>query len=487
MTGKNQESSDILAQEITTKKSLIKNGIWATYGAFGVRFLALINNLILARLLLPSEFGVIGVAYIFWSFVNLFAQDAPAAFIVYKGTEDKRCLNTAYTINVSFGIVLAVGLVLASPLIAGFFGIPDLVGILVGFALNLVLSFYQSTYVGILRSQMRFQELTNATLIASFVRVLSTVGFALLGLSYWSFVLGDMTNWIISTILLRRQVKEKLKLQIDRKNFREILSYTSGAIGLSLGYYVNSNVDNFVVGKFLGATSLGYYNLAYQLTMALSIILSQIVHQFGASAFKQMANDKEQENALLKVVEQIAILVTPIHALFFLIIDKQAISLIFGEKWTPVSALIPWLLIFAYFRVINSAIGSMLNAKGLPGVSAKVNLIISPIAVLCFAIGAIQGKMLGVSISVAIVLGILWTCCWWWVGCRELGWSMTKFTIPCVQGILMTILCTFLSYYLPLMIRPLIFVIAYIVLIRLFYDKYYRQYQGYLGKVFRKI
>nr|WP_052324679.1 oligosaccharide flippase family protein [Hassalia byssoidea] len=478
------ESSDILPTEPTSKNSLLKNGFWATYGAFATRFLALANNLLLARLLLPSEFGVIGVAYIFWSFVNLFAQDTAASFIVYKGIKDKRYLNTTYTISLGIGLILAVGLIATSPLIAKFFGIPDLIWLLTGFAFNLVLSFYQSVYVGVLRSQMRFQSLTNLTLVASMARVFSTVVSALLGLSYWSFLIGDMISWVIASILARREVKYNFQLQIDKEVCSEVLSYSLGGTGYSLGYYVNANSDNFVVGKLLGTTSLGYYNLAYQLTMALPVILSQVVNQIGMSAFTQMTDDKQQENALKNVIEQIAVFITPIYALFFLIIDKQAISLIFGEKWTPVAALIPWLLVFAYFRVVNSAISSMLQAKGRPGVNAKVNLIIAPIAVIGFVIGSIQGKIIGVSISVAIILGIGWTFYWWSVGCKALKWSMIKILQPSFLPIFFTVILMICFSYLPIIIKPIIFAIAYLIVMRRFQPIYFRKIQDFADKGF---
>ncbi len=194
--------------------SLIKSGLWTTYGAIGTRLLALLSNLILARLLLPSEFGVISVAYIFWAFGNLFNQGTAGSFIVYKGIEDKRYLNTTYTISLSIGLVLALGLVAVSPLAANFFGVPDLVWILVVFAFNLLLSSAQSVYVGVLTRLMQYRELANSTLMASIVRVFCTTGCALLGFSYWSFVVGDTASWLTAFALTRRHLRHDFRLGI---------------------------------------------------------------------------------------------------------------------------------------------------------------------------------------------------------------------------------------------------------------------------------
>ena len=467
--------------------SLIKSGFWTTYGAIATRVLALLSNLLLARLLLPSEFGVIAVAYIFWGFVNLFTQDSAGSFIVYKGLEDKRYLNTTYTISLGIGLVLGVGLIAVSPLAAQFFRVPSLVWILVVFAFNLILSCANSIYGGVLTRRMQYRELANSNLIASMVRVFTTAGCAFLGLSYWSFVVGDTAFWLTSCGLLRYHAKQDFRLEIYPEARKEVLSYCLGATGSSLGYYVNANGDNFTIGRMLGSTNLGYYNFAYQLTMALTTILGQAIGQIGLSAFAQLPDDKQQENALLAVVEQVAYLTAPLYALFFLIIDQRAISLIFGAKWIPASAVIPWLLIFAYFRLINGQIGSMLSAKGRPGVNAKVNLYIAPVAILGFLLGAWQAGIVGVSVAVAVVLGISWTVSWWWVGCRELGWPLMQFLIPSFKAALFALIGILIALNVPFLLKPFLFLAMYLVCVRFLAAKQFFMYSSLLGKITNKL
>lgn len=461
--------------------SIVKNSFWATYGAIATKILALLSNLFLARLLLPSEFGVIGVAYIFWSFVNLFNQGTSSSFIVYKGLEDKRYVNTAYTISLSIGLVLALALVAISPLAANYFDVPNLVPILMVFAFNFLLSSLKSVYEGVLRRRMQFRELANSNFIASMLKVFSTVGCALVGLSYWSFVIGDTVYWLMACFLLHRHTKYDFRLHIDREVSKEVLSYSLGSTGFSFGYYVNANCDNFVIGRILGTTTLGYYNFAYQLTMALSTIFSQVMSQIGMSAFVQMSDDKQRENALLKVVEQIAFFATLIYALFFLVIDGQVISIIFGAKWLPAVTVIPWLLVFAYFRLINSQLFSMLSAKGKTGVNARMTIFIAPIAVFGFVIGANRGGIVGVGIAVALILGIFWTIYSWWVGCRVMGWQWKKFLIIAFKPPLIASIPILISWNAPEIIQPISFTIMYLILVRIFAAKQFLNYQ-YLTK-----
>ncbi|RUT07536.1 polysaccharide transporter [Dulcicalothrix desertica PCC 7102] len=457
--------------------NLIKNGFWSTYGAVVTRLLAMVSNLLLAKLLLPSEFGVIGVAYIFWSFVNLFTQSTASDFIVCKGIEDKRYLNTTFTISFWIGLALAFGLIAVSPLMAQFFNIPNLLWILMVFAINLLLSFVQSVYSGVLLKRMQYKELANISCITSLLRVFCTVGSALIGFSYWSFVIGDAAFWIAGYILLRQAAKINISFQIDSKVKKEVLSFYIGAISSGFGYFVNANADNFVVGKLLGETSLGFYSFAYQLSMAVTTILTQAIAQISISVYSQLADDKQQENALALTIEEISFLAAPLYALFYLVVDKYTMVWIFGAKWLPSLAVMPGLLFFAYFRLVNGPLTTMLYAKGYPSANAKANLVIAPIAVLSFIIGAEHNNIVGVSIAVAVVLGVIWTLYLWWSACSQLKWSMMKFLAPSIKAASATIIGILICLNVNEFLQPLIFICIYLIFMRCFAKRIFNKYQ----------
>lgn len=457
---------------------LIKGGFWITFSTFVLRFLNLLSNLILARLLLPSEFGIIGIAYIFWSFFTLFTQDTAGSFIVYKGTGDKRYLNTAYTVSLLIGLVFGLGMVCIAPLVANFFNQPSLTWILVAFAFNLLLSSAFYVHVAAMTRQMQYRDIAVTSIVTSVTRIISTTVSAFLGFSYWSFVIGDTASWLVGFILTRYQSGHNFRIRLDSEIKSEVFSYCLGVTGSSFGFYINANADNFTVGKLLGSTSLGYYNLAYQMTMALSTILNSVISQIGMPVFAQMSDEEDQKNALLKVVEEIGFLTVPLYGLFFLVIDQEAIALVFGPQWIPVSSVIPWLLIFAYFRVVTTPLNTMLSAKGRPEVNAKVNLLIAPIAILGFIIGSQNAGIVGVSIAVAVVLGIVWTVYWWWAGCRALGWSMMKFLIPCFIPILIAIPAMVVSFNLPAILKAITFILIYIVSVRIVEPQQFLRYQN---------
>lgn len=466
--------------------SLLKSGLWITYSTFVNRIFVFLSSLVLARLLQPSDFGVIGIAYVFWSFFTLFTQDTAGAFIVYKGADNPKYVNTTYTVSLLMGLGLGLAMSISSPWIANFFNEPALVGILIAFSFNLLLSSANYVYAGVMTRRMQYQALANISLANSLARLITTTGAAFLGFSYWSFVIGDTIAWIVNCCLTWYYSKQQFRLQIDPEVRSEVVTFCLGSVGSSIGLYFSFNADNFTVGKILGNASLGYYNLAYQLSMALASVLGSLTSQLGMPVFAQLPIEK-QENTLFRVVEQIAFLVAPIYALIFLVFDPQVVTWIFSAKWVAICTVLPGLLFHAYFRVVNSSLNSMLIAKGRPDVNARVSLQIAPIAVLSFAIGAYQGGIVGVSLAVALVLGLGWTVLYWWTACRQLHWSVKKFLIPCFVPLLLSVPGIVVSLQLPLIVRPFAFAFIYLLCVRIITPQQFAQFQGLLHQLIDRI
>jgi lipopolysaccharide exporter len=464
---------------------LIKNSFWSTYGALASKLLALVSNLLLARLLTPAEFGVMSVAYIFWAFVNLFTQGTLGSYIVYKGAEDRKCLDTTYSISLAISLIISILMLALSPLIANFFSIPVLTWIVSIFSINFILSSLQSVYAAVLRSKMKFKELSNITLLASLFRVTSTLIAAITGLSYWSFVIGDTSYWILLTLLTYQKANHKFKISIDSNIRHEALSYSLNAAGSSLGSYLNCNSDNFTIGKVLGSVALGYYNLAYQITLALNTIINQVMDQVGMSAYAKIKELEQQKEVLVQVIEHTAFVAAPLYSLCFLLINPQFITIVFGAKWLPSCAVIPWLLILAYCRLLNGPIFSMLAAVGRPDINARVNLHIAPVAVLGFWVGAQSNGILGVSIAAAVSLGIVWTFYCTWTSSKVFGLDFIVLLKPCLKAALISVVSILISYNLPYSLKALLFIVIYTMLTRYLDKNQFRKYKSYSNHIFK--
>jgi lipopolysaccharide exporter len=449
------------------KTSLAKSALWVTLGTFISRFFALLSNLVLARLLSPEDFGVIGIAYVFWSFIVLFTQSSSGLFVLYKGIDDRRYLDTVNTISFLVGALFAASLTLVAPFIAIFFDEPSLIGILRIYAINLIVSSVFYVYEAIMLRQNQYRGVMVVNLVASIARLTTTVACALVGLKYWSFAFGDSAFWVVSLALVIWQSKHLLSFKIDRDVVAEVTRYCLGAVGTSLGFYANLNLDNFVVSKVLGKTSLGYYNLAYQLTMAITRVFNPVVSRLGTPTFAKLEDDEAQRQALIGVMTQIAFLITPVYALLLISLDQTLILFLFGAQWTSIVTIIPWLIVSAYCRAINIPMNAMLSAKGLTNINARVNLQIAPFAILGFYVGATQGGIVGVAIAVSLILGVLWVIYWWWTGCRILSWPIQEFALPFLLPLGLALLAILIALPLPIVAKQLAFLAVYVIGLKL--------------------
>jgi lipopolysaccharide exporter len=466
--------------------SLFKSGFWISCATFSARIFALLSSLVLAKLLTPSEFGVIGIAYVFWGFFCLFVQDIAGAFINYKGIEP-RYVNTALTISLITGLGFGFTMVVTAPAIAHFFNEPALFGLLCIFAFNVFLSSASYVFAAVMTRKGWYRSLATISFVSSLTRLLFTIAFAFLGFSYWSFAIGDTAFWIVSCSVTWYSANQKFRLELDPEIRREVATFYIGAVGSSFGYYLNANLDNFTVGKMLGNKSLGFYNLAYQLTMASFTIFLSVFNQLGVPMFAQLKDDKDQERVLFNVTQRVGICAAPLYGLIFLLITPEVITFVFSAAWVPITLVMPGLLISAYFRVVNLPLGAMLAAKGRPDVNARVNLQIAPVAIAGFVAGAYWGGIVGVSFSVALILGVGWTFYWWWVGCRQLGWSVTRFLIPCFLPTLLIAPGILSAFYLPLVLKPFIFSLVYLITLRVCTPKLFLQLQNLSSQIINRL
>jgi lipopolysaccharide exporter len=304
-------------------------------------------------------------------------------------------------------------------------------------------------------------------------------------LSYWSFVIGDTAFWIVLTALTYQKAQHHFKLRLDKEIRREVVTYSLGATGTSLGFYLNSNGDNFIIGKILGSLALGYYNFAYQLTLALNTILNQAMNQVGMTAYAEIKDRQRLKQVMLQVTEHTAFIAAPLYSLSFLLLSPQFITTVFGAKWLPSCAVIPWLLILAYCRLLNGSVFSMLSAIGRPDISAKVNLHIAPFALLGFWVGAQWNGILGVSIAAALSLGVTWTIYCYWLSCRILNWPLLDFLKPCFISATFSTAAIFIALQVPNYFNTLLFILVYVLLMRCLAKKQFFEYQSYLETLFK--
>lgn len=445
---------------------IAKSSFWLT-ASFAVDKLSqLISQIVLARLLSPEEFGVWAMVLIVTTLSVLFKDNAVASVLIQRGLDDQKRVNAVYSLGVNISIAMfGIQAIAAYPL-SIFFGVPILFPLTVCVGLVFLIGAGTGTRGAILQRQMKFKEVSVRRAIAGVTRLIAAVVSAALGAGVWSFAIAMIVMELVNAILIRLVCDYPLKysFKLDTEVFRDIRGFVAGMVGINLAVYANTNSDNFTIGKLLGATELGYYSVAYQLAMMPAFAISQI-NKVNFSVLSQR-DSTGQELYVRKMVQLYAIFYSLLCGVAF-IVAPWLIPTLYGANW--VEAVVPFQIIlgFAYARGFMAILGTALNAMNKPGINAAINWVLVPISIGAFLMGARSGGIVGVSIAVALVMGVGATIWFWIVTCRVAKWNLGALIKPVLLPTGMMAIAIAISMNLPILgtlklfLQPMVLVLIY--------------------------
>ena len=291
-------------------------------------------GVIMARLLAPSDFGVVAACMIFFSFVSIVTSFGFGPAIIQRSEINDEYLNTAQTICVAFGIVSSLAMALCAGLIGGVFRNQAVSDIIPLMSLTFLFSSFSIVPQSLLTRQLCFSKLTTASIISSASYGVVAVGMAASGFGVWSLVGAPVASVFVNMVLLSYFASYFPKFSFNRKYCNEIWSFGGAVTISSLLNHVARNADNFIVGRHLGSEALGFYSRAYNLA---TIPKEIMVSVFGAVLFPSFARMQDsvtrQSDAYFKSINAIVLVTLP-ASLVLLISAPELINVVYGDKWS---------------------------------------------------------------------------------------------------------------------------------------------------------
>lgn len=330
---------------------------------------------VLARLIAPSDFGLIGMATVFTGFALIFGELGIGGAIIQKQDLREAHYSSAFWLNVLVGLLLTGLFILLSPLIAAFFEKPELRMIVVILSLNFVLSSFTVVQQAILMKAMHFRALMVRDLGAVMIAGVVGIACALRGLGVWSLVAQTLTYTIVNNLFLWIFSSWRPHFTFSRAAMGDIFHFSANMTGFQFVNYFARNVDHLIIGKFLGAQALGYYTLAYKLMMLPVQNSTWVINKVMFPAFSRIQDqlEKVREN-YLKLLKAVALLVFPGMALFH-VLASDLVSLVYGDQWQPAAALIEILCFCGMAQSISSLGGVIYLSRGKADVQFKMSVV----------------------------------------------------------------------------------------------------------------
>jgi lipopolysaccharide exporter len=412
-------------------RAIASSSIWLTGSQVILRVVQFVAQIVVARLLSPEDFGIWAMVMLATMLSNLFKESAIAQVLVHRGLEDEKQVNAVFSLGVNVSIGLFFAQALVGLFLSHFFKIPLLFPLTVGAGLVFVIGAGMGAHNSVMVRQMRFRQLAICDIAAGFARYSALLLGATLGAGIWCFVAGELAMRLVESVLKHRMSGYHFTYQFipDPDALKEVWSYIQGLISSNLAVFANTNGDNLIIGRLLGATDLGYYNLAYQLATTPVYFLS-FVNRVNFSVLAQREGERRQQY-VQRFLELYALMSAPVFGMCF-VAAPWLIPLMYGAKWSAATSLFQYVLVFAYARGFMSILGTTLNAAGYPGVNAFINWALIPLSLPAFYFGAQWGGVKGVAIAVALVMGVLATVWFWVATCRTVGWRIAGLAEPIV-------------------------------------------------------
>ena len=327
-------------------------------------------TLLLTRLTSPEAYGLIGIAFVFTGIASFVGDLGMGAAVVQRKDLTPRHVDTAAITAFGLGVVLAALVVVTAPWSARAFDEPDLALVLAVVALNFPVKAVGGVLRDVLRRDLEFGGITVANVVGVLVSGAAAAVVAVSGGGVWALVVYSVGEACVVTaamlVACLRAGVHVPRPRFSRTAFRDLFSFGLSVTGFKLLYYLQINLDNLLVGKFLGATALGFYGLAYRLMLYPIQRVGDVIANVALPAFSVVQDSAERlTGAYRRGTVAISLVVFPL-SVGTVVAAPVLVPLAVGEQWTPAVLPLQVLALNGPRLAVNRLGSAVFQATGRP-------------------------------------------------------------------------------------------------------------------------
>lgn len=362
---------------MTTSKKIVTGVTWTAVQTLINRTSGFIVKLILARLLFPEDYGLIGMAVVFTSFFKSFTDLGFSTAIIQRDENqiNQTYLSTAFWANMLWSVLSFIILaILIAPLATKFYNEDVLLYLIPSLGLSILTTPLYFVNRSILVRELNFKKISHINNLANVIAGATAIIMAFSGFGVWALVAHNVVQTIIELPLFFYFSKWKPSLVWDKKAYKDLFGFTAFTTLSELINRLSSNGDYFIVGKLLGKIELGLYSFAFILTDSIRVQIKMIIDTVMYPVFSKLQGDKkQQENLLSKTIFYNCITTAPIMGLLFL--NPELITIVFGDKWIDSLLVIKIIALAAIVQILTNSFPTLMRANGLARIEFNYQLI----------------------------------------------------------------------------------------------------------------
>lgn len=364
------------------KQKTVSGFIWRLLQNISSHGISFVIQIILARILLPEDYGVTTIITVFLTIANVFINTGFSSALIQKKDLTEVDLSSAFYSGMLLSFGLYGVLFVSAPYIASYYEMPLLSPMLRVQSLSVIFGALCSVQQSVLTKHMQFRKSMIASMSASIVQGVVGIVLALNGLGAWSLVLSYLAGNIVTCIVLWLVVKWKPKLVFSIKNVQRLLSFSIKVLGLNLINTLYNNLKSLIIGKAYDETSLAYYNRGYQFpSLVMSNVDGAMTTVLFSSLSKLQDDEKEFMRMLRKSMRMSLYVCSPIMLGMFVVAEPMVLVLL-TDKWIES---VPFVQLSCLICLMwpMSAITHAVIAKGKSSTALILNIVTKMIGI-CF-------------------------------------------------------------------------------------------------------
>lgn len=349
-------------------ENLAKTSFWSTIWMFtdtiATKAIAFVVGIVLARLLSPSDFGIVGMMLVFTSLCDVITESGTANALIRKTDRNTSDCSTAFFLNITIAVVAYISLFCCSHLIADFYNEPIITELLKVAALNIVLNALCIVPNALLIAKFKTKKQAKINFLANTLSGISALALAYNGFGVWALVLQTVFANAIRVIGYWLTAKWYPGINCTRKSLSYLWSYSSKSFLIGMLGTFFANIYNLLVGKIYSKVELGYFTRANQFAQLPNAILSSTFQKVSVATFANLQNDTQ--HLLVVYRKYIHVISFMSFSLFFYlsVISKPLILILLTEKWSvcvPMLSLISIGCAFYPLGIINLCLLQAIN------------------------------------------------------------------------------------------------------------------------------
>jgi O-antigen/teichoic acid export membrane protein len=417
-------------------KELVIRGVsWKLVSQVFIQVARVAFALVLARLLTPEDFGLAAEALVIAGFVIAFSDLGLGAALVQRREIDERDRSTVFWSGVAVGALLTLaGVALAGP-IASFYGEPEVESLMAVVSLSFFVSALGATQRAVLTREMDFRRLEVCAMAGVVVGGVVSVAGASVGWGPWALVAQQLTTAVVTTAVLWLVVSWRPRWMFSLASIRGLGGYGSNVLGTRLVYRAQESALPLLIGRFLGAASLGIFTIAYTVILVPLTRLAIPIGEVLFPAFSRMQDERERASELwIRALGVLTAVCAP-AMMGLAVVAPDFVEVVLGEQWSeavPVIRILAWVGLIQALQAWN---GGIFMGLGKANTLFRATLVFSVLYVAAFLVG-VQWGIVGVSVTYAFVATVL-EAAYLWITTRALGirfWTPLRSLVGVAQA-----------------------------------------------------